>query len=173
MAETNLSPLEAYEKYAALGPDFLTFLLVRVLEDEVPPPPSEPGLKVDIQGPMLFTGDEGEARKVTLAGEEAAGAPEVLSALRQGKRLRRAKLILTAVTDTYAFTIDADTFDLKGIKLPVPPIPDLDEYLSMRVQSTQRLHQLVDELFEGFLQVRLTPDEWKAELARWKKLAKG
>jgi hypothetical protein len=174
MSGTDLSPMEAFQKYAALGPEFLTWLLVRVLADEYERPASEPGLKIDIQGPLLFVGEEGEAKKVTLAGEEAAAAPEVISALRQGKKLSRARLLFTAQEDTWAFTLDAELFDLKSIKLPVPPVPDLNLYLQMRVEATMRLYSLVDELFQDiFLPLRLSPEAWKKEAAGWVKLAKG
>jgi hypothetical protein len=168
-----LSPLEAFQKYAALGPDFLTWLLVRVLEDDCPRPLSEPGLKVDIQGPLLFISEDGEARKITLAGDEAASAPEVLSALRQGKKLTRAKVIFTAQEDTWTFTLDAQFFDLKSIKLPVPAIPDLNQYLQMRVEATVRLYSLVDEIYTDiFLPLRLSPDAWKEEAKSWIERAK-
>ncbi len=94
------------------------------------------------------------------------------SALRQGKRLARAKFIFTAMEDTYAFTLDAETFDLKSIKLPVPKIPDLSSYFVMRLEATARLFLYMDELFEGFLQVRLNPEAWKGEAERWKKAAR-
>ncbi|MEO8376366.1 MAG: hypothetical protein ABI579_01745 [Candidatus Sumerlaeota bacterium] len=171
MAE-QLAPLEAFQKYAALGPDFLTWILVRVLDTDLPGPPSEPGLKVDIQGPLLFASEGGEARKVTLSGEEAASAPEVQSALRQGKRLMRAKLLFTAVEDTWAFTLDAETFDVKSAKVPVPMIPDMNQYIQMRIESLSRVYHLLDELYEQFLSLRLDPAAWKSEAARWKKIAK-
>ncbi len=169
-----LSPMEAFQKFAALGPDFLTWLLVRVLNDDYPKPASEPGLKIDIQGPLLFISDDGEAKKVTLAGEEAASAPEVASALRQGKKLTRAKVIFTAQEDTWAFTLDAQYFDLKSIKLPVPSIPDLNQYLQMRIEATMRLYSLVDELYtDVFLPIRLSPEAWKEEAKSWVAKAKG
>lgn len=168
-----LSPMEAFQKYAALGPDFLTWLLVHVLEDDFPRPASEPGLKIDIQGPLLFISEDGEARKVTLTGEEAAGAPEVTSALRQGKKLTRAKLIFTAQEDTWAFTLDAEFFDLRSIKLPVPTVPDINQYLQMRIEATMRLYSLVDEIFQDlFLPLRLSPEVWKEEAKSWIKKAK-
>lgn len=171
MAE-QLAPLEAFQKYAALGPDFLTWMLVRVLETDLPGPPSELALKVDIQGPLLFASEGGEARKVTLAGEEAASAPEVHAALRQGKRLVRAKLLFTAHEDIWAFTLDAETFDVKSAKLPVPTIADANQYIQMRIESLSRLYHLLDELYEQFLALRLDPVAWKSEAARWKKIAK-
>lgn len=166
-----LAPIEAFQRYGALGPDFLTWLLVRVLEDEVPGTPCEPGLKVDMQGPLVFTAEGGEAKKVSLAGEEAASAPEVLSALRQGKKLARARVLFTAVQDTWGFTLDSETFDLRSIKLPVPSIADVEEHLRMRIESTMRLFQMVDELFEVFLSLRLSAETWKSETQRRRKLA--
>ena len=148
-------------------------MLVHVLEDDLPAPQSEPALKADIQGPLLFTSEGGEARKITLAGDEAASAPEVISALRQGKKLVRAKLVFEAMEDTYTFTLDAETFDLKSIKLPVPNIADQLQYFDMRIEALTRLYLYVDELFEGFLQLRLDPEQWKEEAATWRKLATG
>ena len=164
-----LAPMEAFQRYASLGPDFLTWLLVRVLDDEVPQITSEPSLKVDIQGPLLFTGEGGEAKKVTLAGEEAASAPEVTSALRQGKRLARARLLFNAMEDIWAITLEAETFDLKSVKLPVPKISHRDEYLRLRVESLMRLQHLLDEMFETFLALRLDREAWKNELDRWQR----
>lgn len=166
---SELAPLEAFERYGSLGPDFLTWIFVRILDGEVPPIPSEPGLKLDVQGPLQFAAEDGDARKVTLAGTEAPTAPEVVSALRQGKRLMRAKLLLTAVEDTWTFTLDAETFDLRSIKLPVPVMPDAEAFLEARVEAALRLYLLLDELFEVFLPVRLSVEEWREELRRWTK----
>lgn len=171
MAKNELSPLEAFQRYSALGPDFLTWVLVRVLNDDLPPLQAEPSLKVDIQGPLLFMAEGGEAKKINLSGDEAAMAPEVLSALRQGKKLIRTKLIFTAMEDTWQFTLDAETFDVRGVKLPVPAMSDIEKYFEMRLEALARLNLFIDEMFEGFLSLRLNPDEWKAEAAAWKKLA--
>lgn len=168
-----LSPLEAFQRYASLGPDFFTWLLVRILEDDLPVLASEPGMKVDLQGPLLFVGEGGEASKVSLSGDEAASAPEVLSALRQGKRLIRARLVFNANEDVYTFTLDAETFDLKSIKLPVPTLADREQYFAMRLEATARLALYVEEYFEGFLHLRLNPESWKEEGARWRRVASG
>ncbi len=165
MAE--VSVLELMDRYGALGPDFLTWLCVRSNRDDLPAPPSEPGLQVTLHGPMVLTSEMGEATKITLAGDEAAAAPELVSALANGKRLIRSKVDFTAQDSTWVFTLDAETFDLKSIKLPVPKVPDLDEFMSMRVQATQLLSNMIHELFELFLPVRLDPTLWKAEVESW------
>lgn len=166
MAE--LSYLEIMERYGAFGPDFLTWLAVRTTRDDLPAPPSEPGLKASVHGPMVFESSTGEATRMSLAGEEAASAPEVRAALRAGKRLARSRVEFTAQDATWTFTLDAATFDLRSVKLPVPKIPDLDEYFSQRIQALQHLDRLVRELFELFLPMRLDPSSWKAEVAGWR-----
>jgi len=155
------------ERYGAVGPDFLTWLCACWVRGETPAPPSEPGLQISLQGPVTLSGQAGEATKVTLSGDDAAGSPEVRAALRQGKRLVRSKLVFTAQDNTWTFTLDAETFDLKSVKLPVPKLADLDEYLALRVQATQHLARLVEELFDGFLPLRLDAAAWKVEVESW------
>ncbi len=173
MAELQLSPLEAFERYAPLGPDFLTWLLVHVVESDLPEISVEPTLKLDIQGPMVFEGGQGEAGKMTLTGEEAATAPEVLSALREGKRLKRAKVLFNADEVAWHFTLDAVTFDLRGSKLPVPNMPDAADQLFIRLESLSQLYAILDELFEKFLQIRLDPETWRQELIFWRQWTQG
>lgn len=161
------SALEALDRYGSLGPDFLTWLAARVRAGDLPALESEPGLSVDLHGPLLFEAPHGEATRVALAGEEAGTAPEVDAALRQGKRLRRAKLSFAVVDAEWHFTLDAETFDLRSVKLPVPKVADANEYLHLRVQALQHLARLVDELFELFLPIRLDPTTWQTEVRGW------
>ena len=164
-----LTTLEILDRYGSLGPDFLTWLAVHAGEEGFAGTPSEPGLMVTVLGPMVFQSDTGEATKMSLAGDEAASAPEVLAALRAGKRLTRAKLQLNAQDAEWVLTLDGETFDFRGLKLPVPKVADLDEYLSLRIQATQHLDLLIRELFEKFLAVRLDPAAWKDEAKSWSK----
>ena len=170
MPETRqLTVLEILDRYGSLGPDFLTWLAVHCEEEGFAGTPSEPGLSASVLGPMVFTSDTGEATKMSLAGDEAAAAPEVLAALRAGKRLSRARVQLNAQDAEWLFTLEAESFDLKSVKLPVPKVPDLDEYMSLRIQALQHLDRLIYELFEKFLTVRLDPETWKEEAASWRK----
>ena len=170
--EKNPDLMQVMERYVALGPDFLTWLFVRILKGDVPPPPSEPALKIDIKGPLQFASDSGEATKVTLAGkDDVPTAPEVFSALRQGKRLFRARLVFNVHSSEQSFTLDASTFDIKSAKLDVPKELGLDEQTFTRHQAVLHLYHLLDELFEGFLPLRLNPDIWKEEIKSWRNLA--
>lgn len=162
-----LSALDILDKYGSLGPDFLTWLWVSSEREDLPAPPSEPGLQVTVLGPIVLSGGYGEATKITLAGDEAPAAPESLAARRGGKRAVRAKLEFRAQDAVWTFTLDAETFDIKAAKVPVPKIPDENEYLMQRVQALQHLDHLLGELFETFLQIRLDPARWPGEAASW------
>lgn len=167
MMAGGLTNVDLMERYASLGPDFLTWLAARGPEGTLPPIPSEPELTVGVKGPLLFEAAHGEATKITLAGEEAPTAPEVDAAMKVGKRLRRAKLEFAVVDAIWSFTLDAETFDVKSVKLPVPKIADEGEYLKARVQALQHLTRLLEELFEAFLGVRLDPAAWREEVVSW------
>lgn len=171
MAKT-VEAIEIMQRYGALGPDFLTWLSVGAMNSTLPMPPAEPGLVVRVLGPMVFTAEQAEVTKASFAGEDAALSPEAAAALAAGKRLVRARLELTAQDATWSFTLDAESFDLKSLKLPVPKVPDLDEYLALRVQATQQVAFLVQQLFELFLPIRCDKQQWAAEVKGWRSLGK-
>ena len=60
-----------------------------------------------------------------------------------------------------------------GESVPVPKVPDLDQYVADRVTAFQKLADTFDRLFEQFLSLRLSPENWKKEAAAWRRWAKG
>lgn len=171
MAE--LSVLEAFERYGSLGPDFLTWLFVSTQTEGDNPSISQYVQEIEFRGPIVLMGEGGEALKVSLSGDEAPNAPEVRSALAEGKRIVRSKLLLTVGADQFQCTLNAESFDLSGLKLPIPKTPDWELFLSDRIQAMQHLYGILDALFEAFLAIRLSPDLWKKEAELWLALAKG
>lgn len=163
-APGGLPVLEAMERYGHLGPDFLTWILCRWIAGDEITTPSEPGLHIMFNGPITMAG---VAEKVALQGDDCAGSPELLTALRQGKRVAKARVVLTAQENSWAFVLDAETFTFGSVKLPVPKIPDVNEYLTLRVQAMQHLRSVVHELFETFLPVRFDPTTWKSTVEAW------
>jgi hypothetical protein len=162
------SALEVMERFATVGPDFLTWMCVHSQRDDLPAPASEPGLAVRFLGPMVVAGDGGEATKATLAGDEAPASPELRTALAAGKRIMRSKIEFIAQDATWTFTLDGETFDMRSVKLPVPKVADLDEHMSLRVQALQQAAFLVDQLFDLFLPLRADAQGWAEEVKGWK-----
>lgn len=167
-----MDALEAMQKYEAFGPDFLTWLFLRAREGEAAFGAKFPW-QVAFRGPLTFEGVGGEATKIALSGDEAADAAEAVSALREGKKLVKAKVVLSDSIDEFVFTINAHTFDLTGVKVPTPKLPDMDQYLSDRIVALQRLYDTIGELYERhFLPKRLSAKDWKKEVKGWRTLAK-
>lgn len=151
------------------GREFLTWLLIRILAGETLDnslrlaSTIEPSLRVDIEGPMRFRADGAEAHTLTLAGAEAALAPEALSALRQGKQLIRARIVFVALEDCYRFTFD-EAWAISSIRLPVPAISDADKHFEARMEAMQRLEAILNELWSAFVALRLDDAAWADEL---------
>jgi hypothetical protein len=145
----NAAPIEHAQQYAAIGPDFLTHTMQQILDDAWAPPACEPLLKADIMGPLYFEGLT-EIRKATFGGEEAAAGAEVTTALKNKKKLTRARFSFYAQEDHYQFTLDGPTFDFRAVKLPVPVLADENAFLEMRIDALLRLQQYVEESFATF-----------------------
>jgi hypothetical protein len=109
---------------------------------------------------------------VAVRGEEVLNAPELRSALAEGKRVRRVKLLVTYDEEQWQGTLDAKTLEWRGVKVSVPPVPDLGEYALMRTQAFERLTQLLEEWFAAFLKRRLSDANWAEELEKIKRFAR-
>jgi hypothetical protein len=145
---TDISPLVANQRYKSNGREFATWLLCEYLSESFPKLESMPSLKGDIHGPLVL---QDELGKLTFQGEDAVDSPEVSAALAAHRQLAKATIALNEHEESWRFTFDSDTFDLKGCILPVPVIPDLNEFLSLRLQAMLRLYDMVDALYSHFL----------------------
>jgi hypothetical protein len=97
---------------------------------------------------------------------------EARTALRQGHRLTKARLLVAESSRQWSAVLDAPTLTLTGVKLP----DDDEESTSDADRNADRsanwlaLHELVQELYGVFLRERLRPDFKKAVAepqARW------
>ncbi|MBI1291859.1 hypothetical protein GC173_11540 [bacterium] len=136
-----LSPLQAQQRYPESGRNFVTDLLQDLIESG--------NSQVELHGPLVFQDGEG---KLTIQGEDAPHVPEVNTALHSGRKLTRATLVIQEREDKWRATLDADTFDLKGVLLPIPTLPNAEEYLSLRIQSLLRLFDLIDQLYANSIE---------------------
>lgn len=85
---------------------------------------------------------------------------EARTALRQGHRLRKARLLLAEGDRQWTATLDAPTMTLSGVKLP----DDAEECDSDADRTADRaanwlaLHEIVQSLYGAFLKERLQED---------------
>lgn len=90
---------------------------------------------------------------------------EARTALRQGRRLRKARLLVAEGPRQWSATLDAPTLTLNGVKLP----EDAEECESEQDRTADRtanwlaLHEIVQSLYAMFLKDRLKPEYAKTQ----------
>lgn len=101
-----------------LGRELLTWLLWRADRGEAAFGERDGGPTVAFGGKARLKGLAGDGTDTVLKGGQAAHAVAVRAALGCGRTLREAELILFAGEREWRFTLDADTLDLRSVRLP-------------------------------------------------------
>jgi hypothetical protein len=120
---------------------------------------------------ILVSGVGDYAESVVCQGQHAS-LLEGKEALRQGKKIREARLFLEIDTMEWEFTFKADLFQFQSMKLPAPT-EEFDEKSALeeegrlleRIFLLEKAIGTMDRLFASFLALRLSED-WPAEAAR-------
>lgn len=115
---------------------------------------------IAVLGPLNFAFSPAKAKDPELcgAGESVVkkGNPlssaEAKAALRVGKKLRKAKIMLArSDAEKWTFTFDADTFAFTGLSLPEGEEMENNARLEERVNFLHLLHQAIEEYFRLFI----------------------
>lgn len=101
-----------------LGRELLTWLLWRADRGEATFGEKDAGPTVAFGGKARLKGLAGDGTDTVLKGGQAAHAVAVRAALGCGRTLREAELILFAGEREWRFILDADTLDLRSVRLP-------------------------------------------------------
>lgn len=121
---------------------------------------------------LAFAAPSDDETEQTLRRGLPTRTAEARTALRQGHRLRKARLLVAEGSRQWSATLDAPTLTLTGVKLP----DDAEECESDADRTADRaanwlaLHEILQALYARFLQERLRPDYKKAVAepqARW------
>lgn len=165
-------------EFAFLGEEFLTWLWFRT-ETEGGEFDFGRGEVVGLSFDDLleFAPLDDDETEQTLKKGMPTRSAEARAALRSGRRLRRARLVLGLGDAVWSFTLDGATLGLRSVKLP----EDDEEAESAEERSQERavnfLHvqELVQRLYGEFLRQRLRPDYLATtarEQSRWMKAGK-
>jgi hypothetical protein len=160
--------LEDREVGLVIGQDFLTWLWY-MSESEKGAIALEDGRSVSvlIEGPLTFQMlGEGAHLAVLRKGMPMISA-EAKSALSAGKKLKQAKCSLTVDEAAWSFTLDADDFVFRGMKLPeseerLDPLSRFQD----RLLQLSRFMDVFFSLYDEFLARRVQPEEWREEVLR-------
>jgi hypothetical protein len=160
---------------ATIGWEFLTWLWFK--SDEASGAVTIPGIGetgVTFARRMVLKSGEGNFSESVICQGLHADLQEGKAALRQGKRIREARIILERDSQKWEFTFKADRFSFQSLKFPETDRDDDDRddqggRILERIYLVEKAVETMDRLFALFLDIRLTRD-WAGELtqmARW------
>lgn len=121
---------------------------------------------------LLFAAPSDDETEQTLRRGLPTRTAEARTALRSGRRLKKARLLLAEGSRQWSATLDGASLTLLGVKLP----EDSEEVESDQDRTAERaanwlaLHEIVQALYGQFLRERLRPDYLQrvaAEQAQW------
>ncbi|MBL8754235.1 MAG: hypothetical protein JNK15_13115 [Planctomycetes bacterium] len=161
------------DTHGFLGEEFLTWLWFRwETEGGDFTLPGGRLVGVALDDFLLFAAKSEDETEQTLRRGLPTRTAEARTALRQGHRLRKARLLVAEGSRQWSATLDATTLTLGGVKLP----EDAEECESDVDRTADRsanwlaLHEIVQGLYGQFLRERLRADYKKSgaeKQARW------
>jgi len=123
-----------------------------------------------VEGPLTLVREGAGAHEAVVRRGEPLVSAETKAALMDGKKLRRAKLTLARMEETWSCTFDAPTFTVRGLKLPEGEKLDLVSKFQERMQYLDVFKEAVLSLFDRFVDERNKPATWektRAEIHAW------
>jgi hypothetical protein len=162
--------LDMMEEKSFLGPEFATWLWYRSEQKEgAISLPDGKSCEVGFEKDLVLASPAGEALNSALRGDAPSLAPEAAAALAAGKKVKRARIRLTAKEVTYELVLNAETLDWTGLKIETPPSLPFEEAVPLRLTALDEFAELFEALFAAFLDLRLDPDRWAGEVKRVRK----
>jgi hypothetical protein len=123
---------------------------------------------------ILLESGEGESYEKLICQGLQAELQEARTGLAMGKKIEQARIMMTRDEHEFHFSLKGSVFEFRSVKLP-KTLTDSDEADDLgavegRLLDRIGLYQIpmrtVDELFAMFLKIRVSSDEWPAELER-------
>lgn len=148
------------DRFGFLGKEFLTWLWWRSERDNGKV--GEIGVELGQQLVMVTGGNVVES--ATIASDAPSQAEEARTALRAGKKVQKARVLLDVGELQFTATITSD-LALSSVKLPTVLGKDEDlsgTVLQERMRLLRQLEEIVHDLYRQFLDVRLT-EAWQTE----------
>lgn len=111
-----------------------------------------------------------ETERNMFKGGAPAFSPEAKTALREGKRVQKAKLRVLKEGREWTFTFKAESLDLTGVKIPSLLSKEEEEQFYERMYLVEELEDILETLYREFLAIRLTSlwhDELLPAMRQW------
>ena len=157
-----------------LGRECLTWLLWKSESTEALLHLSDMPVNLVFNGKLTLRAASGDVTEAQVKGVAAPYAKLVRRALERGLLVHTAKIQATWGEQVYDFTLDAEFFDLRSVKLPALLQEEEDDKLTERLELATRASMLTDALVAAFVKERTAKTwttktvpalkEWMAEI---------
>ena len=147
-----------------LGPEFLTWLWWRAETDPCFRHADGTEVYIHFDEHLEFRGERAAARRTVLRAGIPGASMESRAALRSGKSLVAARILMARGEDEMRFTLRAEELGVSGLRLPTPQGETHEERLLACLEMQETFVEDLDLCFATFLTLRCTP-AWEAELA--------
>jgi len=148
-----------------LGPEFLTWLWWRAETEPAFRHPDGTEVFLHFDEYLEFRGERAAARRTVLRAGVPAASREARAALRSGKALASARILLARGEEEVRFTLRAEELDVSSLRLPAPEGETREERLVACLEAQERFLSDLDLCYGTFLAVRLGP-AWPEEAER-------
>jgi hypothetical protein len=148
-----------------LGPEFLTWLWWRADVDPCFRHPDGGEVFVHFDEHLEFRGERAAARRTILRAGMPGASMEARAALRSGKNLVSARLLLAHGEEEVRFTLRSESLAISGLRLPPPEGETRAERQLACLEAQERFLEDLDLCLATFLAVRCGPS-WPEELER-------
>ncbi len=168
-------PPERQTDPSFLGREFLTWLWFKSEERNGRVTiPGKDDVEIHFLRRIVLESGEGEYSETVVCQGFHADLREGKAALREGKRVREARIELKRENYDWEFTFKADPFQFQSMRLPPSAGedeegPERESRILERIDRIEAAVETMDELFDFFLRRRLSPQWVSEEIPRLKK----
>ncbi|MDD5711368.1 MAG: hypothetical protein PHY31_01270, partial [Smithellaceae bacterium] len=160
--------------HLTVGREFLTWLWFRSEQrNGFIALPQEGDIECHFLRRLVLESGDGEYSETVVCQGLHSDLKEGKEALRQGKKIREARIRLGIDAASWEFTLKADQFHIQSLKLPMATDgedaeEDREGALIERMYLIEKALTTLDRLFAFFVKLRLSAD-WSAEMTRMAK----
>ena len=122
------------------------------------------GIMVD--GPMCFAAEGAGALESVIRKGMPTNSAEAKASLMVGKKIMKAKYIMSKEKQNWSFNLDAATFNFQAVTLPPGEQVDVGSHFQERMYFIETMRRAFLHLFDAFLKRANDPDEADALAAK-------
>jgi hypothetical protein len=146
-----------------LGPEFLTWLWWRGESNPCFHHADGTEVYIHFDEHLEFRGERSAARRTVLRAGMPGASMEARAALRSGKSLVAARILMARDEEEMRFTLRAEQLAVSGLRLPSPEGETREDRLLACLSMQETFVEDLDLCFSTFLKVRCVP-AWEDEL---------